>query len=83
MDTQKLEKGNELNYIIERNEKVLDHFARLPEKDPTKEVEQLLTSYNNLLSGFKRKDIAEIMITAFKENLEVELKEARIEFEKL
>lgn len=83
MKTDILKEGVELQAEIKMRESLVEHFETTRITDPIKEVTELLTGYDNLMSGFSRKEVAELMIARFSDYNKEVLDELRNDFEKL
>jgi len=66
-----------------RREQLAEHFEQTRITDPIQEVTELLTGYNNMMAGFDRKQIAELMIVKLSDNNKESLDELVTEFIKL
>jgi predicted DNA-binding protein YlxM (UPF0122 family) len=82
METIQLEQGRRINEEQKNWVRLLEHLERKID-DPIKEVNELLTSYNNLMHGFSKKGIAEIMIESLKTHTKDRIIKLQKEFDEL
>ncbi len=83
MDEFKVKEGVRLLDKIKNLDNLLDHLKSSKQVDKKLEVINILTKYDNLMSGFDREVIAEIMLTGLEIKVERDLIQLKEEFEKL
>lgn len=84
MTTEQLIRGKKINEELLKWERLSEHFKNdLNHKDPIKEIENLLTGYNNLMFNFNRNMLAQLMIEALRDHITEEIIRLTNEFNEL